>query len=192
MTFNEHDIEKFITGDLPDDHPAWSQAEAFTQRLDSVFPTASGPLDAAQLAAVVAEAQQVRTASSLRQNLAPVPVKPTRVLLAVAAAAVVAVSSGAGLAAALNGGLNHQAAALKVDAPVSQAAVPTPVATESEVAEEAAPLETEKPKVVHKPVTQKKKSAPKPTKKATESHEDHEDSDDDHEDEHEDEHEDDD
>ncbi|PKQ30821.1 MAG: hypothetical protein CVT62_11405 [Actinobacteria bacterium HGW-Actinobacteria-2] len=201
MTINEHDIERFLSGDLPDDHPAWTQTAAFSQRLNSVFPSADGPLDAAQLAAVVNEARQVRTRSALQRNLVPPPMKPSRLVLAVAAAAVLAVSSGAGLAAALTGGLNQQATNLKMQlpvAPVSQAApavsqppvAPTPAATESEPSEEAAPLETEKPKVVHKKtVTHKAKAKPKPTKTATKSHDEdeHEDSDEgDHEDEHED------
>lgn len=195
MTINEHDIERHLSGDLPDDHPAWTQTEAFTQRLNSVFPSADGPLDAAQLTAVVNEARQVRTTSALRRNLVPPPMKPSRLVLAVAVAAVLAVSSGAGLAAALNGGLNQSATNLKMQvpvAPMSQVApvTPAPVATEPESSEEAAPLETEKPKVVHKKtVTHKAKAKPKPTKTATESHheDEHEDSDEgDHGDEHED------
>ncbi len=191
MTINEHDIERFLSGDLPDDHPAWAQTEALTQRLDAAFPRAGGPLDAAQLAEVVNEARQVHTTSALQRNLTPPPVKPARLVLAVAAAAVVAISSGVGMAAALNTGLNQQAADLKMQvpvAPVSQVATPVPT---PEPTEEAAPLETEKPKIVHKTVTHKHKAAaPKPTKKATESHDDHEDEADEHEDEHE--HEDDD
>ena len=192
MTIDEHDIERFLAGDLPGDHPAWSQTAAFTERLGSTFPSADGPLDAAQLAAVVNEAHQVRTAASLQRNLTPVPVKPARLVLAAAAAAVVAISTGVAMAAALNSGLNQQAADLKMQipvAPVSQVATPQPT---EEPTEKAAPLETEKPKVVHKTVTHKPRAtAPKPTKKATESHEDHEDAEEHHEDEHEDEHEDD-
>jgi hypothetical protein len=188
MTINEHDIERFLSGELPGDHPAWSQTAAFSQRLDSVFPTADGPLDAAQLAAVVNEARQLRTASALRRNLVPPPMKPSRVILAVAAAAVLAVTSGAGLAAALNGGLNQQASTLKLQAqevpiaPVSQPVV-TPVPT-AEPSDDASELENVKPKVVHKSVTPKPKAKPKPTKTVTESH--HED---DHEGDHEDDHE---
>jgi hypothetical protein len=187
MTINEHDIERFLSGDLPDDHPAWAQTAAFTQRLDTAFPHADGPLDAATLADVVNEARRVHTTSALQRNLTPPPVKPARLVLAVAAAAVVAISSGVGMAAALNTGLNHQASDLKMQvpvAPVSQFATPEPT---PEPSEEAAPLETEKPKIVHKTVTHKPKATtPKPTKKATESHDDHEDGDDEHEDEHDD------
>lgn len=192
MTINEHDIERFLSGDLPADHPAWSQTAAFTQRLGETFPRAEGPLDAAQLAAVVNEAHQVRTASALQRNLAPAPVKPARLVLAVAAAAVLAISTGVGMAAALNSGLNQQAASLDLQVPAAPVspALATPVPT-PQPSEEAAPVETEKPKAAPKTVTHKPRPAPKPTKKATESHEDHED--DEHEDEHEDdEHEDDD
>jgi hypothetical protein len=174
MTIDEHDVEKYLAGALPDDHPAWSQTAAFAQRLSEVYPRPGAAPDAASLAATVDEARQVRIDAALRRNVTPTKVKPSRLVLAAAAAAVVSIASGVGMAAALNGNVGQSASELKVQLPVAPVSV-APVPTEAAPAEEMEELKPDPPKVQHKASTTPKTKARPATHKSEDSHDEHED-----------------
>jgi hypothetical protein len=198
---NEHDISRFLAGQMASDDPARAEVSGFLQRLDAVYPSASTTaLEADHLAAVIQEARQVREATAISANPGVAPSKTPRLAIAALAAALIALTGGVGIAAAMNGSFSQKPAALEFVAPATSApaapsaepspADPRPSSSEADAEADhraAAP----KPRASHNPAP--KPTKPKPSPKASESHDDDDDDDDDgdHETEHDDEDEDD-
>jgi hypothetical protein len=126
MPIYDNDIARFLAGRMAAEDPAAAEAAAFLQRLDSVRPTAStAAFDADQLAAVIEEARQIRIATALRTNTVAVPVRAPRLAIAALAAALIALTTGVGVAAAINGGPASKTLPAEL---VSVAPQPTPAA----------------------------------------------------------------
>lgn len=188
MTINDNDISRFLAGQMADNDPARAEVAAFLQRLDAVYPTASTTaMEADHLAAVIQEARQVRETTALRANTSSstTPSKPPRLAIAALAAALIALTAGVGVAAAMGGSFTQQPAAVELAAPpVAELASPTPdpssaAPSPTKVVTDDDQASAPKPRVNKKPAPKPSKSKSSPKASDDDDHGDE----DDHEDE---------
>jgi len=146
MGINESDIERYLSGSMTKDDPAWGEVSAFLESLDSAYPVESvAAFEDRHVPALAREARLIAGGHELgkRRTMKDIfTFKTHRALIATIAAALLALTAGVGVASAL--GVNPLAHLAPASDPVvtpvptapTESAAPTPEPTDDDQADE--------------------------------------------------------
>ncbi|HEY3406958.1 MAG TPA: hypothetical protein VGK53_02170 [Propionicimonas sp.] len=146
MGINESDIERYLSGSMTKDDPAWGEVSAFLESLDSAYPVESvAAFEDRHVPALGREARLIAGGQDLgkRRTMKDIfAFKTHRALIATIAAALLALSAGVGVASAM--GVNPLAHLAPASDPVvtpvptapTESAAPTPEPTDDDQADE--------------------------------------------------------
>ena len=146
MGINESDIERYLSGSMTKDDPAWGEVSAFLESLDSAYPVESvAAFEDRHVPALAREARLIAGGHGLgkRRTMKDIfTFKTHRALIATIAAALLALTAGVGVASAL--GVNPLAHLAPASDPVvtpvptapTESAAPTPEPTDDDQADE--------------------------------------------------------
>jgi hypothetical protein len=146
MGINESDIERYLSGSMAKDDPAWGEVSAFLESLDSAYPVESvAAFEDRHVPALAREARLIAGGHDLgkRRTMKDIfAFRTHRALIATIAAALLALTAGVGVASAL--GVNPLAHLAPASDPVvtpvptvqTESAAPTPEPTDDDQADE--------------------------------------------------------
>jgi hypothetical protein len=146
MGINESDIERYLSGSMTKDDPAWGEVSAFLESLDSAYPVESvAAFEDRHVPALAREARLIaggRDQDKRRTMKDIFTFRTHRALIATIAAALLALTAGVGVASAM--GVNPLAHLAPASDPVvtpvptapTESAAPTPEPTEDDQADE--------------------------------------------------------
>lgn len=146
MGINESDIERYLSGSMTKDDPAWGEVSAFLESLDSAYPVESvAAFEDRHVPALGREARLIAGGQDLGKRTTMKDIfafRTHRALIATIAAALLALTAGVGVASAL--GVNPLAHLAPASDPVvkpvptapTESALPTPEPTDDDQADE--------------------------------------------------------